>query len=73
MMKILIFIDRVFNVGPLVGRRWETVSTRAWEAKLEGKLWGKIAVPVIDTAFFWQKDHCRKSYEWEKSIRKDFR
>lgn len=45
----------------------QTFSGRSWEARSEGKLWGYIAVAVIDTLFFWQEDHCRMSFLRDES------
>ena len=64
MKQILIAIDRLFNYL-LGGSESETISSRAW--RQQDKLhWFVIGI-LIDGLFFWEQDHCRKSYE---SIRK---
>lgn len=44
----------------------ETLSARAWRNKDKTQYWG-VARIVIDTIFFWQPDHCYRSYLWEKN------
>jgi hypothetical protein len=66
-MEVLIALDQLASALTL-GSADETLSSRAWKAKLKGKLKGRIAVPIID-AFFYvitlgrQTHHCRDSVE----------
>ena len=64
--KILIAIDQLVNA---IFNGWpdETLSSRAWRWELNGKRrWPR---KVIDTLFFWEKDHCLGSYENERNGR----
>ncbi|QQN73165.1 hypothetical protein [Croceicoccus sp. YJ47] len=45
------------------GNRDQTFSARSWEARQAGRRWGAVAVAMIDTLFFWEPDHCRRSFE----------
>ena len=40
--RILVALDININVFVLAGRQGETISTHAYIASLEGKLWGKL-------------------------------
>lgn len=42
----------------------ETCSSAAWRMECDGKFFGFFR-PVIDFLFFWEKDHCKVSYEAE--------
>jgi hypothetical protein len=55
-MKLLVLLDKLVNAVVLMGRKWETISARSWEAKVEGKAWGQWAVRVIDGLF--GQGHC---------------
>lgn len=44
------------------GHRDQSFSSRSYEAKLLGKRWGRIAVPIVNAVFFWEPDHCRRAY-----------
>ena len=41
----------------------ETISARAWRLQ-HRSAWG-VARAIIDTVFFWEKDHCENSYRVE--------
>lgn len=42
----------------------ETLSSRAWRWHIAGiRSWPKI---VIEAIFFWEKNHCRESFESER-------
>ena len=60
-MQILIAIDQLIN-ALLFGFADETLSSRAYRADRDGKVFGRIFRPVIDTIFFWQTRHCYESY-----------
>ena len=50
-------------------RPGETMSAAAYSLQLDGKLQGRIFVPVIDFLFkLWQDDHCRKAYQWQGKL-----
>ena len=42
------------------GNRDQSFSSRSYEARLLGKRWGKVAVPMIDALF--GKGHCEAAY-----------
>ena len=68
MQQILIAIDQLLNTL-LGGMADETLSARAWR---EQSAW----VAVIDMLFFWQDNHCLRSYEAEmqrKQMPKEYR
>ena len=49
-------------------KRGECASSAAWDMSVKGKFWGKFWVPVIDKIFFFQADHCKKSWENQPEI-----
>jgi hypothetical protein len=60
--KVLIGLDQLVN-AILEGDPDETISSRAFKAKLEGKWWGFVLckiLNVIDTG------HCEESVEWDE-------
>lgn len=62
--KILIALDQLVNA---ICNGWpdETISSRAWRWEMSGKRnWPR---KIIDAVFFWEKGHCQKSFENEKS------
>jgi hypothetical protein len=46
----------------LGGDRDQSFSSRSFEARLTGKAWGYLAVPLGDLLFFWQPFHCLNAY-----------
>ncbi len=66
-LNILIAIDQLIYV--LVTFGWghpdETMSAAAWRMEQKGKIAGKLFRPLIDTLFWFDKDHCRTSHESE--------
>ena len=40
----------------------ETLSSRAYRAERDGRIFGKIFRPLIDTLFFLEKAHCKNAY-----------
>lgn len=62
-----IALDQLFN-ALLGGYADETLSSRAYRRASQPsprRRW-RVTVRVIDTAFFWQQQHCRKSFEREQ-------
>lgn len=57
----LIAVDQLLN-ALLGGMADETLSSRAYRAEVKGRIFGKIFRPLIDALFFFDKDHCFKSY-----------
>lgn len=65
MKQLLIALDQFFNTllnigGDGWGYADETLSARAWRLRDKSK-----AYKVIDTIFFWDKNHCQQSYQSE--------
>lgn len=61
--RILIAVDQLVNA---LFNGWpdETISSRAWRWEKNGKRsWPR---KLIDCVFFWDKGHCRESYESER-------
>lgn len=70
-VQVFIAVDQLLNamIPPLDGTLSyadETLSARSYRAHRDGKLFGKITMPVIDLLFFWQgPDHCFHAYRKE--------
>jgi hypothetical protein len=60
-LNLMIAIDQLIN-AILLGSPDETLSSRAYRAELNSKIFGKILRPVIDVIFFFDKEHCKYSY-----------
>ena len=58
--NVLIGFDQFINTI-FLGFPDETLSSRAWRCKDANSFW-KFMRKLIDTLFFWQKDHCYYSY-----------
>jgi hypothetical protein len=64
-VQAMLGFDCLCNVL-LGGWYHETLSSRAWRAFNNGKVFGKIFMPTIDKIFAWQKHpqgHCRAVFE----------
>lgn len=59
-LNILIAFDQLIN-ALILGQPDETISSRAWRCKDSSSFW-KFMRRLIDTIFFWQKDHCYYSF-----------
>lgn len=71
----LIAIDQCLNTL-LMGAPDETLSSRAYRADRDGKVFGQFFRPCIDTIFFWQSRHCFHAYLAEvgrKQLSQNFR
>ena len=65
MKQLLIALDQLANTvvwikGDGFGYADETLSARAWRLRHQSGAWRRI-----DRLFFFDKDHCRTSYESE--------
>lgn len=60
--RVAIAVDRLANVllGGAVG---ETISSRAYRSD-----WRLVCL-VLNAFFFWEEDHCKASYEWDRDNR----
>lgn len=60
-LSLAVAIDQLAN-ALLLGSPDETLSSRAYRADRDGKAFGRIFRPMIDTLFFWQDQHCYDAY-----------
>ena len=63
--QTLIAFDQLLNTLLFGGWADETMSSAAWRMEQQGYFWGKLVRPFIDGILFFDKDHCRTSYESE--------
>lgn len=61
LMQNLIALDQTGN-ALLGGWADETLSSRAYRADRDGRLFGRIFRPLIDALFFFEKEHCKNAY-----------
>lgn len=66
LLRVAIGVDQLLN-AVLGGQPDETVSARCWRRR-EDWPYGPMR-RVIDAVFFWQTDHCQRSYESEAKRR----
>jgi hypothetical protein len=62
LFNVLVGFDQFMNTI-LGGAPGETVSGRAWQAKLDGDLWGKYVVAFLN---IFETDHCKEAWEKER-------
>lgn len=64
--RVLIGADQLVNTF-LGGWPDETLSSRAWRWERDGvRSWPRR---LVDVFFFWEPEHCRSSYESERTGR----
>lgn len=61
LLSNLVALDQLAN-ALLCGSPDETLSSRAFRADRDGKVFGRIFRPVIDTIFCWEHRHCFSAY-----------
>ena len=67
-IQCFIAFDQLLNalIPPLDGTvsyADETLSARSYRAHRDGKIMGKLFMPLIDLLFFWQgPNHCKNAY-----------
>ena len=67
-VQVFIAVDQLCNalIPPLDGTisyADETLSARSYRAHRDGKVLGRLTMPVIDLLFFWQgPNHCKNAY-----------
>ncbi len=67
-VQIFLALDQLAYVLPppidgTVGYADETLSARCYRAHRDGKVMGKVFMPLIDLLFFWQgPGHCKNAY-----------
>lgn len=62
LMQIAVAFDQLVNTL-LGGYADETMSSRCWRLRVRQPY--KFLRPIIDSIFFWQKDHCEQSFKSE--------
>lgn len=73
-IQVLISLDQLANtlIPPFgaLGYSDETLSARTFRAYRDGRIAGKVLMPIIDALFFWQgPNHCMNAYAKEKNRR----
>lgn len=61
LMRVGAWISQGINCVLIGGHHDQTVSARAYVQR-HGRYWG-CTYRTINAAFFWQKDHCKASFE----------
>lgn len=67
-VQVFIAVDQLCNalIPPLDGTisyADETLSARSYRAHRDGKILGRLTMPVIDLLFFWQgPGHCKNAF-----------
>lgn len=66
-LNVLIALDQLAYVILTLGAGHpdETLSAAAYRMEKAGKPWGCITRPLIDALFWFEPEHCRKSYDAE--------
>jgi hypothetical protein len=64
-LAIRVAISRLLN-ATLCGYSGEMLSARAYRMRNTSLFWG-VMMEVLDSVFWWQLDHCRGCYEFEKA------
>lgn len=66
--NILIAFDQLIYVLLTLG--WgmpdETMSSAAWRSEQTGKVLGSFFRPLIDRMFWYEPNHCKKSFDAER-------
>lgn len=68
-LNLLIAIDQLLWVVLTLGNGLpdETISAALWRMEGQGKLAGKLFRPVVDAVFFFDRNHCLKAWQAERS------
>lgn len=61
LLNLGIALDQLLN-ALLLGAPDETLSSRAYRADRDNKVFGRLFRPLIDVLFFWQDQHCHSAY-----------
>ena len=63
-MNTRVALSRLLNT--FVGGRYdEMLSSRAYRESNDSAIWYAV-MTVLDTLFFWDTDHCKSNYDWER-------
>lgn len=63
-LQMLIAIDQLVNTY-FKGWADESISSRAYRRSLNNCRWCPVGRRIIDAIFYWEPDHCKKSYDSE--------
>ena len=68
LLNFLVALDQLAWVVLTLGNGQpdESISAASWRMESQGKLAGRILRPLIDTLFFFDKNHCRRSWQSER-------
>ena len=68
LLNLLICLDQLANCLITLGSGYpdETMSSAAYRMEAKGKWTGKLFRPLIDALFWFDDDHCFKSYLSER-------
>ncbi len=72
-LRLLTSLDTFLFAVAMVGniKQGECASSAAWNLHLQNRWQGKLMVPLIDALFFFDKHHCKGSWQWQKDLYKD--
>ena len=66
-LRLVISLDQFFNVLILNGNEDHTISGRVgYRAHITNKWYWLALQKIINTIFFFDKNHCYKSIEWDR-------
>lgn len=68
-LNLLIALDQLAWVILTLGNGLpdETISAALWRMETQGKLAGRLFRPIVDALFFFDKHHCLKAWQAERS------
>ena len=68
-LNVLIALDQLAWVLLTLGNGMpdETISAALWRMERQGKLAGRVFRPLVDALFWFDRDHCLKSWQSERS------
>lgn len=66
-LNIIITLDQFLFCCLMLGNSFpdETASACAWRLEQAGRWQGRLFRPLIDTLFWFDKNHCKESFESE--------
>ena len=69
-LRLLTSLDTFLFAVVMLGniKHGECASSAAWNLLLQNRWQGKLMVPIIDTLFFFDKHHCKGSWEWQREL-----
>ena len=62
-LNLLVCVSRLLNTV-FGGKHDEMLSSRVYREQ------NRAGIFILDTIFFWEKEHCRACYEWETEEKK---